>query len=64
MEVKEQGVWLHIFGGAPPKDVHISNLLLNAKAHCRFCFVKISLFLMKSKHSAYKEYFKVNVMHN
>ena len=31
-------VWLHEVGGAPPEDVHISNLPLNANAHGRFDF--------------------------
>ena len=35
-EVKVHMVWLHEVGGAPPEDVHISNLPLNANAHGKF----------------------------
>jgi hypothetical protein len=41
MKVKERGHWLHEVERAPPEDVHISNLPLNANAHGRFCFVEI-----------------------
>jgi hypothetical protein len=64
VKVKEQGVGFMNFKGAPPEDVHISNLPLNTKAHGRFHFVEISLINMKSNHSAYKEYFEDNEMHN
>ena len=64
VKVKEQGIWLHEVERTPHEDVDISNLPLNANAHGRFHFVDISLFIMKSRHSAYKEYFEDNVMHN
>ena len=31
---------LHTYDKAPPEDVHINDLLLNANAHGRFCFVE------------------------
>ena len=40
-KLKNRGHWLHEVEGAPPEDVHISNFLLNANAHGRFCFLEI-----------------------
>ena len=44
MKVKVLGHFLHRLEKAPPEDVHISSLLLNANAHGRFYLWRSSTY--------------------
>ena len=54
---------LHRSKEAPPEDVHISSLLLNANAHGRFCFVETN-FSHEDNSSCIYDNNEDNDMHN
>ena len=54
---------LHTYDEAPPEDVHINDLLLNANAHGRF-YLRSSSSTYEDNSSCMKGYNKDNDMHN
>ena len=63
MKVQVHEHCLHRLKKAPPEDVHISSLLLNANAHGRFCFVE-TFFNHEDNSSCIYESNGDNDMHN